>query len=588
MIGSTLMLNLLANALFVVLMVPIVLLLCRVFKNPHVHHGLWALVLLKFLTPPILDLPVPPWTEPERIDERQERLIALQSLGIVPSIASESAEPSAAAEQGAFWLSWLDVEHWRGWVMPALLGLWGCGSLAWFGLCLTRALRFQRFLRLAPLADPDQQRELQRLGERLGVQRIPEMRLTDQPLPPLLWVVPGYRVLLIPRPLLALLTAEQREALLAHELAHLQRKDHWFRLLEALVLGLFWWHPCAWLARNRLQHAEEQCCDAWVLGEYPDRSRSYASALLETVDFLAESRRHLPVAASGFGQVNVLRSRFEMILANSLPRRLSWSMRLAILLVAACLLPIAPGLAKADDEQAQRKKERQARIQKLINELKKELDEADQEDKGTIILESRFLETQDESGVLLLGMVPNVRVVPTEPGGMVSITAAAKHKAQDAPITIVGNVIMNQQSATAVKGQDRINWLVTTHADGGSTGPIKAFITSDWIELGDERVVFGKPTVITVQSTEGGEKRTMRMKAVTAPKEDQPKVNEGVIELFIVPQTKPPTSAAPKPTDGSRILYEDVLIRLSDENGKLIEKRLNPKNVKVDVKIDKD
>ena len=48
------------------------------------------------------------------------------------------------------------------------------------------------------------------------------------------------------------LDATAQEAILAHELAHVRRKDHWVRLLELVVTTLFWWHPAVWWACRRI------------------------------------------------------------------------------------------------------------------------------------------------------------------------------------------------------------------------------------------------------------------------------------------------------------------------------------------------
>jgi hypothetical protein len=51
------------NAITVSLLVPFVLLACRRFRNrPAVQHRLWVVVLLKFLTPPLVTWP---WTVEE-------------------------------------------------------------------------------------------------------------------------------------------------------------------------------------------------------------------------------------------------------------------------------------------------------------------------------------------------------------------------------------------------------------------------------------------------------------------------------------------------------------------------------------------
>ena len=74
----------------------------------------------------------------------------------------------------------------------------------------------------------------------------------------MLWAIATTARLLIPEPLLGRLSEQQWDTLLAHELAHLRRRDHWVRRFELFVVGLYWWHPVVWWARRELQEAEEQ------------------------------------------------------------------------------------------------------------------------------------------------------------------------------------------------------------------------------------------------------------------------------------------------------------------------------------------
>jgi hypothetical protein len=158
----------------------------------------------------------------------------------------------------------------------------------------------------------------------------------------MLWPVGREVRLFLPADLLDRLTEGQRQALVIHELAHLRRRDHWVRLLEAVTGALYWWHPAVWWARRELREAEEQCCDAWVVWALPGRRRDYALALVETVDFLSESRAALPALASGVGHVDHLRRRVTMIMKGATPRCLSWAGGLVVVALGMVLLPVLP------------------------------------------------------------------------------------------------------------------------------------------------------------------------------------------------------------------------------------------------------
>src|SRR5262249_59208102 len=169
----------------------------------------------------------------------------------------------------------------------------------------------------------------------------------------------GRPLLLVPADLLAQLTREQQETLLAHELAHLRRRDHWVRALEFVTMGLYWWHPVVWYARRTLREAEEQCCDAWVVSLLPGAGKTYATALLETLDFLSDARPATPLLASGVGEVSDLKRRLTMIMCGNTPRALTWRGTLAVLALGLLALPLLPTLARAQTKETQDDLERQ-------------------------------------------------------------------------------------------------------------------------------------------------------------------------------------------------------------------------------------
>ena len=220
--------------------------------------------------------------------------------------------------------------------------------MSWFVLAITRLIRFHCLLRHAWPADAEVQEEVRRLAARLGVTRCPSTWLIRGRLSPLLWAWVGHASLILPQDLLDRLNADQFEALLLHELAHLRRRDHWVRVLEFITTGLYWWHPVVWWARYEIREAEEQCCDAWVVWALPEAVRGYALALLETIDFVSEVRPALPPATTGFGYVRDLRRRMTMIMRGTTPRALTWSGGLIVLAVAAFMLPMLPTIAQQE------------------------------------------------------------------------------------------------------------------------------------------------------------------------------------------------------------------------------------------------
>ncbi|MDI4635047.1 M56 family metallopeptidase [Pelomonas sp. V22] len=138
------------------------------------------------------------------------------------------------------------------WVLVAL------GGLVLLGLRLA-ALRWQvRRLRLA--AEPAWQQAAQRLAGLAGLPT-PSLRLSENWQSPL--VTPDGAICL-PRWLAAKLDERQCEAVLAHEIAHLLRRDPAWRLAGQWVAALGWLQPLNQLALRRLDALAELACDRWA------------------------------------------------------------------------------------------------------------------------------------------------------------------------------------------------------------------------------------------------------------------------------------------------------------------------------------
>ena len=129
------------------------------------------------------------------------------------------------------------------------------------------------------------------LSSRLGLRRVPDVLMTSRALPPLVWSLGLFPRVILPSELFARLSSEAQGTILAHELVHIRRGDYLVRLLELAATTVFWWHPVVWWASRQLRELEEQCCDGRVLELVPHQPRTYAAALVDTLEFLSERPR---------------------------------------------------------------------------------------------------------------------------------------------------------------------------------------------------------------------------------------------------------------------------------------------------------
>ncbi len=317
-------------------------------RRPAILHCLWLLVLLKLVTPPLYEVPIP-WPASSGPGERKESVVVppvAESLpraempidelvvewNLTTDLPDNTQEEPQADASSTTWSA-------SDWVRP-LAAIWLGGTAMIFLVSFRRIQRFQGLLQATRPASQSEQVWVNAMAIRLGLRRSPVLEWVQAKLSPMIWSLGWRPRLIVPRDLWKSLDEPQRSTLIVHELAHLRRGDHRVRYFELLVTALFWWHPLVWWVRQSLRDAEEQCCDAWVVWAFPDAARSYAETLLETLDFLDKSKGPEPLLASGFGKVHHLRRRLTMILSESTPRRLGgWGM-LGLFGLAAMMLPV--------------------------------------------------------------------------------------------------------------------------------------------------------------------------------------------------------------------------------------------------------
>jgi len=382
----------LSNAMAATILAVVVAGLGRTCRRPALIHSLWLVVMLKLVTPPVVSLSVPipiamkgvTASEIPRSAEPTDDQDHLGGFSFTEPIndvgLAEPAETSLDIATGTGETRFVYSPHqdrslavvtklawkWEHLVLALVL----TGAIAWWALATVRIVGFQRVLRDVRLISCEWQARTDELAERLGLGRCPTVCLVPGRVPPMLWAIGGRPRLLLPTELWAAMSPDERTTLLLHELAHLKRRDHWVRWLELIVAGLYWWHPAAWWIRQGLREAEEQCCDAWVVWAMPRGAKTYATALLAALEFVSGART-APAAASATssnGHVSCLKRRLRMIVLAKTPKGLSWAGRLAVLGLAALLLPLAPSWAQNNDQKTTSadQVQAQARLQKAI------------------------------------------------------------------------------------------------------------------------------------------------------------------------------------------------------------------------------
>lgn len=127
--------------------------------------------------------------------------------------------------------------------------------------------------------------------------------------------------------------------ILAHEKAHIRRRDHWWKPLGFFLLSIHWFNPLMWLSYILLCRDIELACDEKVIRVLGREGRAdYSQALLRCT----VRQRAVSACPLAFGEVGV-KERIKSVL--SYRRPLTWVVDLAVMaciVVAICFLTDPP------------------------------------------------------------------------------------------------------------------------------------------------------------------------------------------------------------------------------------------------------
>ena len=198
-------------------------------------------------------------------------------------------------------------------------------ALLWLlGVCLmllrhAGGLRAIAAMEGAPyrLLPPEWQQRADELRAAMGIAHSVAVRLTHEVVTPCAARL-VHPVVWLPLSLLTNTPREQLEALLAHELAHVARRDWLWNGLQCVIESLLFFHPAAWWLSRRIRREREHACDDLAVAACGD-----AIVLAEALTALALNRQSAPrlvLAAHG----GSLMQRIARLLAGP-PSRGRWA-----------------------------------------------------------------------------------------------------------------------------------------------------------------------------------------------------------------------------------------------------------------------
>ncbi|MEX1232604.1 MAG: M56 family metallopeptidase [Planctomycetaceae bacterium] len=194
--------------------------------------------------------------------------------------------------------------------------------------------------RSRPIIDDDVCRQFDDLCRQLKVNRPVRLLESAESVIPMTWGILSPTVLLPAEA--RTWSPDLRRSVLLHELAHVQRNDVAMQLLGRVVCALYWFHPLARVALNKLRVEREQACDDAVLcaGERPS---DYALRLVE-IARLCSRKRPFSLAV-GFIQGGKLERRVRALLDQRrshlpLSRRGACVMLSSVVLIAVAMAAV--------------------------------------------------------------------------------------------------------------------------------------------------------------------------------------------------------------------------------------------------------
>jgi bla regulator protein blaR1 len=301
-------------------------------NHARVRYSLWLAASMKFFVPFAVLIQLGSHLGWHKAYVRASAPFAIERFGVVvaPVVSAYVAPP---------------VPHSPASLIPVLLlALWFCGCAAILTVWMRRWHRVAGIIRDAELLTEGREVEtLRRLQAPI------EIVSSNAPLEPGVFGI-WRPILFWPAGISVRLADSQLEAILAHEMSHVRRRDNLAAAIHMLVEAVFWFHPLVWWIGARLVEERENACDQAVL-RLQREPEAYAAGILKVCEYCLEAPLLCVSGVSGAD----LKKRIQGIMAHRLAHALGWPRKLllAVAAVAAITAPIAIGLLNAPAGRAQ-------------------------------------------------------------------------------------------------------------------------------------------------------------------------------------------------------------------------------------------
>lgn len=192
--------------------------------------------------------------------------------------------------------------------LPFIVAFYFLG-ISWYSLRLLVNLFKTRGLKSKGLfdLDPEWQHHITELAGRMHIRRSLQTFFSTRINTPMM--IGFFKpVILLPFAAMNRLSAEQFEAILLHELAHIRRNDYLLNIIQSVLDTVLFFNPFTWWITKYIREEREKSCDEMVL-QFSDPYH-YARALL----YLEEPLPHQPLTMTAVGKQSHLFHRIKNIM----------------------------------------------------------------------------------------------------------------------------------------------------------------------------------------------------------------------------------------------------------------------------------